>query len=177
MQPKRSWRNYCVKDLLPRTGLAVFWGKPKSGKSFFVFDLLMHVALGWDYRRHRVKQGPVVYVCLEGGRAFRKRREAFRQAKLKNGKDPPFYFIVNPLSLASDRKLLIEDIRRQLDPDAPAIVCIDTLNRSLEGSESSTKTWPPTSRPPTPSATPLSASWPSSTTAVTTPSAPAVIAP
>jgi hypothetical protein len=131
--------DYCVKDLLPRNGLAVFWGKPKSGKSFFVFDLLMHVALGWDYRGHRVKQGPVVYVCLEGARAFRKRREAFRQAKLKNGEDPALYFIVNPLSLAADRKILIEDIRRQLDPDAPAVVCIDTLNRSLEGSESSDK--------------------------------------
>jgi hypothetical protein len=131
--------DYCVKDLLPRNGLAVFWGKPKSGKSFFVFDLLMHVALGWDYRGHRVKQGPVIYVCLEGARAFRKRREAFRQAKLKNGEDPPLYFIVNPLSLAADRKVLIEDIRRQLDPDTPAVVCIDTLNRSLEGSESSDK--------------------------------------
>jgi hypothetical protein len=131
--------DYCVKDLLPRNGLAVFWGKPKSGKSFFVFDLLMHVALGWDYRGHRVKQGPVIYVCLEGARAFRKRREAFRQAKLKNGEDPALYFIVNPLSLAADRKILIEDIRRQLDPDTPAVVCIDTLNRSLEGSESSDK--------------------------------------
>jgi hypothetical protein len=131
--------DYCVKDLLPRTGLAVFWGKPKSGKSFFVFDLLMHVALGWEYRGHRVRQGPIIYVCLEGGRGFRKRCEAFRQAKLKNGEDPPLYFIVNPLSLAAEHKVLINDIRRQIGPDAPAVVCIDTLNRSLEGSESSDK--------------------------------------
>jgi AAA domain len=128
--------DYCVKGFLPRTGLAVFWGPPKSGKSFFVFDLLMHVALGWDYRGLHVRQGPVIYVCLEGGRAFRKRREAFRQAKLKNGEDPPFYFVVNPLSFAADRKALVVDIRRQLG-DAPAVVCIDTLNRSLAGSESS----------------------------------------
>ena len=131
--------DYCVKGFLPRTGLAVFWGKPKCGKSFFVFDLLMHVALGWDYRGHRVRQGPVVYVCLEGGGAFRKRREAFRQAKLKGDEDPPFFFIVNPLSLAADRKALIEDIRRQLGHNVPAVVCIDTLNRSLAGSESSDK--------------------------------------
>jgi hypothetical protein len=131
--------DHCVKGFLPRTGLAVFWGEPKSGKSFFVFDLLMHVALGWDYRGHRVRKGPVVYVCLEGGRAFRKRREAFLQAKLKNGEDPSFYFIVNPLSLAGDRKALIEDIRRQVGSDVPAAICIDTLNRSLAGSESSDK--------------------------------------
>ena len=27
--------NYLVKDLLPRSGLAVVWGPPKSGKSFW----------------------------------------------------------------------------------------------------------------------------------------------
>jgi AAA domain len=129
--------DYCVKGVLPRSGLAVFWGPPKCGKSFLVFDLLMHVALGWEYRGHRVTQGPVVYVCLEGGRAFRKRREAFRLAKLKEGDDPPFFFVVNPLSLAADRRKLIADIKRQVGEDIPAVVCIDTLNRSLAGSESS----------------------------------------
>ncbi len=131
--------DYCVKGFLPRRGLAVFWGLPKCGKSFIVFDLLMHVALGWDYRRCHVKQGSIVYVCLEGGRGFRRRCEAFRRAKLKGDEDPPFFFIVNPLSLAADRNALIQDIRRQLDHIFPAVVCIDTLNRSLEGSESSDK--------------------------------------
>jgi hypothetical protein len=129
--------DYCVKGFLPRTGLAVVWGPPKSGKTFFVFDLLMHVTLGWEYRGLRVRQGPVVYVCLEGGSGFRKRREAFRLAKLKTGDDPPFFFITNPLSLAADRRALIDDIRRQVGTDIPAVVCIDTLNRSLAGSENS----------------------------------------
>jgi hypothetical protein len=131
--------DYCVKRFLPRSGLAVVWGPPKSGKSFFIFDLLMHVALGWEYRGHHVRQGPVHYVCLEGGRGFRKRGEALRLAKLRNGEDPPFYFIVNPLSLAADREALIKDIRLQVGGDIPAVVCIDTLNRSLAGSESSDK--------------------------------------
>ena len=129
--------DYCVKGVLPRSGLAVFWGPPKCGKSFVVFDLLMHVALGWVYRGHRVRQGAVVYICLEGALAFRKRREAFRLAKLKEGDDPPFYFVTNPLSLAADRQRLIDDIKRQAGTDIPAVVCIDTLNRSLAGSENS----------------------------------------
>ncbi len=29
--------DYCVKGVLPRSGLVVFWGPPKCGKSFFVF--------------------------------------------------------------------------------------------------------------------------------------------
>jgi hypothetical protein len=129
--------DYCVKGFLPRMGLVVVWGEEKCGKSFFVFDLLMHVALGWDYRGHHVRQGAVVYVTLEGGGGFRKRREAFRQAKLKGDEEPPFYFIVNPLSLAADREDLTKDIRRQLGEDIPAVVCIDTLNRSIAGSENS----------------------------------------
>ena len=41
------------------------------------------------------------------------------------------------LSLVRDRRALIADIRKQLGAVKPAVVCIDTLNRSLEGSESS----------------------------------------
>jgi hypothetical protein len=43
-------RRYLVKDILPRNGLVVAWGPPKCGKTFWVLDLVMHVALGWEYR-------------------------------------------------------------------------------------------------------------------------------
>ena len=39
-------RPYLVKGLIPREGLTIVWGPPKSGKSFKTFDLCMHVALG-----------------------------------------------------------------------------------------------------------------------------------
>src|SRR6187455_2945204 len=39
-------RRYLVKGLIPYPGLSVVWGPPKSGKSFWTFDLVMHVALG-----------------------------------------------------------------------------------------------------------------------------------
>jgi hypothetical protein len=48
---------YLIKDILPRTGIAVVWGPPKCGKSFVVFDLMMHIALGWEFRGHRCR-GP-----------------------------------------------------------------------------------------------------------------------
>jgi AAA domain len=71
--------NYLVKGILPRVGLVVFWGPPKCGKSFWAFDLVMHVALGREYRGRRVHQGPVVYLALEGGHGFRNRVEAWRR--------------------------------------------------------------------------------------------------
>jgi hypothetical protein len=126
---------YLVKGLIPR-GLTVFWGPPKCGKSFLVYDLLMHVALGWKYRDRKVRQGAVVYCALEGCSAFKNRVEAFRQERLQeNAVNVPFYLMASPLSLVADHAALIASIREQC-PN-PAVVVIDTLNRSLAGSESS----------------------------------------
>jgi AAA domain len=43
-------RRYLVKNLLPRVGLSVVWGPPKCGKSFWTFDVVMHVAIVREYR-------------------------------------------------------------------------------------------------------------------------------
>jgi hypothetical protein len=47
---------YLVHGVIPREGLVLVWGPPKCGKSFWVFDLLMHVALGWQYRGRSIQQ-------------------------------------------------------------------------------------------------------------------------
>lgn len=130
---------YLVKGLIPRVGLTVIWGPPKCGKTFWAFDLFMHVALGWAYRGHRVMQGPVVYCALEGVLGLAARKEAFRLSFLERHKVPvPFHVMSTPLSLAADQRAFIADIGRQI-PDAPAVIVIDTLNRSLAGSESDDK--------------------------------------
>ena len=124
--------SYLVDGLIPRAGLTVIWGPPKCGKSFWTFDLTMHIALGIAYRGYHVQQGPVVYLALEGGLGFRKRIAAFRQ---RHGDcDPPFYLITQTIDLVRDHTALIADIKAQTE--RPIAVCIDTLNRSLAGSES-----------------------------------------
>ncbi len=129
--------NYAVKGLLPRRGLAVVWGPPKCGKSFFVSDLVLHVALGWRYRGRRVQQGSVVYCALEGADGFRARLEAFRRHKLAADIDPvPFYLCPTPLDLVADHRQFIATIRQFLTDTSPAVIVIDTVNRSLAGSES-----------------------------------------
>jgi hypothetical protein len=96
----------------------------------------MHVALGWKYRDRKVRQGAVVYCALEGGSAFKNRIEAFRQSRLQeNASNVPFHLMASPLSLVADHAALIASIQDQC-PN-PAVVAIDTLNRSLAGSESS----------------------------------------
>jgi hypothetical protein len=131
-------RPYLVKGLIPREGLTVVWGPPKCGKSFWTFDLVAHVALGWGYRGRRIHPGTVVYVACEGERGLGARTEAFRVRHLAedDASDPPFFLLTTRLDLVADIEELIGDIRAEIGTDRCAAVCIDTLNRSISGSES-----------------------------------------
>jgi hypothetical protein len=131
-------RAYLIKGIIPREGLVVVWGPPKCGKSFWVYDVIMHIALSWDYRGRRVQQGNVVYVACEGERGLGARTAAFRQQKLGEDRDadPPFFLLTTRLDLVADADALISDIRDQIGDGGCSTVVIDTLNRSIAGSES-----------------------------------------
>ena len=124
---------YLIKDLIPREGLTVVWGPLKCGKSFWTFTVAMHIACGADYRGRRVKQGAVVYLALEGGSGFKNRVEAYRQHH--DIADAPFYLITDRTDLIGDHHMLIDAITKQTGNERPVLIVIDTLNRSLVGSE------------------------------------------
>ena len=130
--------NYLVKGIIPRGGLVVVWGPPKCGKSFWTFDLVMHVALGWEYRGHQVQQGTIIYLALEGAHGFRNRIVAWRQRHLNGHRKPvPFYLMSRSIDLVKEHRVLINDIKSQLGDVKPDAVVIDTLNRALIGDENS----------------------------------------
>lgn len=129
---------YIVKGLIPRDGLVIVWGPPKCGKSFFVFDLVMHVALSWPYRDRKTVAGPVVYVAAEGATGFQARIEAFRQARMsEEAEPPPFYLIPDRPSLTDDHEEIARQINLTLGDTKPLVIVMDTLNRTMRGSESS----------------------------------------
>ena len=131
-------RRDLIKGIIPRVGITVPWGPPKCGKTFVVFDMAMHVALGREYRGRRVHQGPVVYCAFEGQTGIEARIEAYRQKFLaEEPETPPFYLMPVTLNLVRDQQELITLIKEQLQEDSPVLVVLDTLNRSLQGSESS----------------------------------------
>ncbi len=131
-------RRYLIKGLIPRTGLVVVWGPPKSGKSFKIFDMLMHVALNRRYRGRRVHSGTVVYCAFEGQTGIEARWAAFRKKFFANNHEPvPFYLEPVTLDLVKDAPELIRVIRNTLGDVKPVVIVLDTLNRSLRGSESS----------------------------------------
>jgi hypothetical protein len=128
---------YLVRGIFPREGIAVIWGPPKCGKTFWCFDIAMHVALGWEYRGHAVERGVVVYIAAEGERGFRARALAFRQECLSDSTErPDFYLIATRLSLALEVDALIADIRATIGDSSPVLIMIDTLNKTIIGSES-----------------------------------------
>ena len=133
-----NWRinvDYLVKGLFPRKGLAIVWGPPKCGKSFWALDVFLHVALGRKYRNLRVHQHEIAYVALEGQNGFDDRIAAFKQKFLKPDDEvPAFHLFKATLDLVKDHPKLIADIKVQ--SIAPACAVIDTMNRSLAGSES-----------------------------------------
>jgi hypothetical protein len=127
-------RNYLIKHILPRRGLAVIWGARKSYKSFITYDMAMHIALGWSYRGYRVQGAPVIYIALEGREGQAARKEAF--AAYHNVTEAPFYLITVSLDLVKQHRELTASIAAMLGDIQPGAVFIDTLNRSLVGSES-----------------------------------------
>jgi hypothetical protein len=131
-------RRDLVKGIIPRVGLTIVWGKPKCGKSFWIFDVVMHVALGREYRGRRVHQGPVIYCAFEGQSGLEARVQAFRQERLNGEIDVPFFLEPITLDLIKDHEALIACIKETLGETAPPVaVVLDTLNRSLVGSENS----------------------------------------
>ena len=112
------------------------WGKAKCCKSFFVTDLMLHVAMGWEYRDRCVHQGSVVYCAFEGAHGYKKRIEALRRHyAIEEGTHVPLYVMPGQANLIAEHRLLIADITEQLGDIKPVAVVLDTLNKSLFGSE------------------------------------------
>ncbi len=133
--------NYLIKGFVPDAALTVLWGAPKSGKSFLAFDMAMAIARESAWRGRRVRGGPVVYLAAEGATGFRARVEAYRQRHFseeqvsEDQEDPPFYLVADMLGLPTDLNDLIRAIFNTLKDEGPVLVVLDTLNRTLEGSE------------------------------------------
>ena len=124
-----------VQGIIPKGGMTTVWGPPKCGKSFWVTDLVMHVALGWEYRGRRVQQGAIIYLALEGGRGFKSRIVAWREKHATGDNPVPFYLVNGQMNMITEHGGLIKDITEFMRGMPPAVVVIDTLNRGLVGSE------------------------------------------
>jgi hypothetical protein len=116
-------------------------GKEKTFKSFWLLDLALHVAMGWTYRDRAVQQGAVIYCAFEGGHGFKSRVEAQRRhyqelSQIADGADVPLFVMPGQAKLIAEHAKLIAEFKLQLGDITPKLVVLDTLNRSIDGSES-----------------------------------------
>ena len=121
--PPLQW---AIKRILPREGIAAFYGPSGSGKSFLALDAGLAIARGKSWFRQRVKTLPAVYVGLEGEAGIKNRIQAWRQMHQCEVPDT-FYFVLKQSFYLNGS----EDVSA-LAKAAPkgSIIIIDTLNRA-----------------------------------------------
>ena len=128
---------YLVDELIPLRGIVLIWGKRKCLKSFWTYDLSFHIARYPEYRERSILQGAVVYCAFEGAHGYKKRAEALRRYhKVPADEEVSLYLVPGRANMIKEYPLLISAVREQLAGEVPRMVVLDTLNKSLVGSES-----------------------------------------
>jgi hypothetical protein len=127
-----------VEDLLRDNEFSVIYGASNCGKTFFMLDLAMHVALGLKWRDRHVEQGGVIYAALEGGHGTKNRIVAFREHYKIDGKIPLAVIPsnINFLDGQNDMPALLEAIKGARDRLGNVrMIVIDTLARAIGGGD------------------------------------------
>jgi hypothetical protein len=124
-----------VKHVIPKRGLIVVYGAPGSSKSFFVLDLVAHVARGLPWRGHRVKQSRVAYIAAEGVAGFGNRLAAYSAHNDLPLDDLPVFVRGGSIMLNESALELAEAVRQLGDV---GIVVIDTLAAVTPGANENT---------------------------------------
>lgn len=130
--------NDFVEGLLTSSAMSVIYGPSNCGKTFFVVDLALHVAMGRAWRDREVDQGAVVYLSLEGAQGIRNRLAAFRAHHYLHDERIPFVAMPQPVNLLNedaDVHAVIELVKHVAAETglAVAMVIVDTLSRAMAG--------------------------------------------
>ena len=127
-----------VEDLLRDGEFSVIYGASNCGKTFFMLDLAMHVALGRPWRGKNVDQGGVIYAALEGGHGTKNRIAAFKK-HYGVCEGIPLAVIpsnINFLDIDGDMMSLVAAIQdAQAKLGRVRLIVIDTLARAISGGD------------------------------------------
>ena len=134
--PPLKW---LVRGLMVEGGLSVFYGPPKSTKTFAVLDLGLHIAHGRDWFGLPVRRSGVIYICGEGVAGVRQRMKAWRKER-EGDVSAPFALIPQSVNLFDDADevdRLIADVQGMAMPMgcAAGLIVIDTLSRMIGGGD------------------------------------------
>lgn len=111
--------SYLVGNMLPVKGLSVLAGKPKSGKTTLVRNLIYCIAEGRPFLDREVKQGKVIYLALEEKRSEVKRHFELMQV-CNNLENIHIHVASAPQNALQELENVIKDL-------SPLLVIIDPL--------------------------------------------------
>lgn len=130
--------NDFIEDVLCEEQFSVIYGESNCGKTFFMLDLAMHVALGKKWRGKHVEQGGVIYAALEGGHGTKNRIVAFKQHH-DITEDINLAVIpssINFLDAQGDIQSLLQAIKQAKERIGNIkLIVIDTLARAISGGD------------------------------------------
>ena len=126
---------FVVDGLIP-TGLILFCGSQKIGKSWLMLKLCLCVSAGLPFWEMETRAGDVLYLCLEDT-FFRIQDRLFR---LTDEADSRLHFAVASCKLTDGLIVQLEDYLKEY-PDSRLIV-IDTLQKVRTASKDITGTFP-----------------------------------
>lgn len=130
--PPPTW---LIEGLLPSNGLVVPYGAPKSGKTFLVLSMALHVAAGQPWMGRDVEPGAVVYVAGEGIGGVSVRLAAM-QAEYRIADSAPLWVLPDSINFADPEsvQVLIERVQETVPARMPVrMVVFDTLARMIPG--------------------------------------------
>lgn len=127
-----------VEDLLRDEEFSVIYGQSNCGKTFFMLDLAMHVALGLEWRGKAVEQGGVIYAALEGGNGTKNRIVAFKE-HYQITQSIPLAIIpssINFLDEENDMPAFIQAVMKAKEKlGRVRLIVVDTLARAISGGD------------------------------------------
>jgi 5S rRNA maturation endonuclease (ribonuclease M5) len=136
--------DWLVKRFFETDSLAVVYGPPGGGKSFFAVDITCSIATGAPWFSNKVKQGPVFYIAGEGLNGLSRRFRAWemgREMKLPRGsvfKSGGAMQILDEENVRQVSDMIADQVA--INGEVPGAIVIDTLARNFgAGDENSTE--------------------------------------
>jgi len=136
--------DWLVKRFFETDSLALIYGAPGGGKSFFAVDIACSIATGTPWMSNDVKQGQVFYIAGEGHNGLARRFKAWETARgvtIEAGRIFKSGGAMQALDEESVKEVsdMIAD-QVQVSGEMPGGIVIDTLARNFgSGDENSTE--------------------------------------
>lgn len=128
-RPLPTW---FIEGVLPQAQLGMIVGAPGSGKSFFAFDLALHLSRGIPWRDKEVKQTRVAWIAAEASGSVGLRARAYEQHyDVKRDFDIPVLAHAPDLGKPEDVKRIVA----AMVSHGTRVLFVDTFSAAAGGRE------------------------------------------